>query len=319
MLRVDQAGLLVTVQDLGRPGYQHYGVPVSGALDAFALRAANLLVGNAPDAAGLEVGLGGLTLTALADGVWSITGAAPLAVTVNDQPRPLWTALYVRARQTLQVHQPAGGWAYLAVRGGLAVPLVLGARATYLRGGFGGWQGRPLQAGDRLPIGSPPDGRAPADLAGRTLAASARPVYGAAAVVEVVLGPQSERFHAGAEATFLASEYAVRVDSDRMGYRLDGPAVPPDNADLISEGMPVGAIQVPADGRPILMLADGPPTGGYPKIATVARADLPLVAQCPPGQGQLRFRAVAVADAQAKYRAQLAALRHIEDPDTWPG
>lgn len=319
MLRVERAGLLSTVQDLGRLGYQRFGVPVSGAMDAFALRAANVLVGNGPGAAGLEVGPDGITLTALADGVWAVTGAGGLLITVNDHPRPLWTALFVRARQTFEVLQPAGGWAYLAVRGGIAAPVVMGSRATYRRGGFGGWHGRTLQTGDRLPTDPPPDARPYADLAGRTLTAAGRPAYSAAPVVDVVLGPQTERFRAPSVDTFLAGAYAVRVDSDRMGYRLEGPAVPPENADLISEGMPVGAIQVPANGGPIVMLADGPTTGGYPKIATVARADLPLVAQCQPGQGRLRFRAVTVAAAQAKYRAQLAALRHIEEPDTWPG
>lgn len=313
MLIVERPGLLATVQDLGRYGHERFGVPASGAMDLFALRAANALAGNPAAAAALEFGFEGGAVTLADDGLVAVTGGAS-TVRVNGRARPLWTALYVRARQMVEIDLASGAWAYLAVRGGVDAPPVLGSRATYLRGGFGGWHGRALRAGDRLPVGPRPDERPLLDLAGRALPAEYRPAYAERAVVEVVLGPQAERFAEETVAEFLSAEYAVLTDSDRMGYRLGGPPAAPLRADLISEAMPLGAVQVPAGGGPIVMLADRPTTGGYPKIATVARADAPLVAQCPPGAGRLRFRAVTVAAAQAKYRAQLEALRGIQDP-----
>lgn len=313
MLIVERPGLLTTVQDLGRYGHERFGVPASGAMDPFALRAANALVGNPAAAAVLEFGFEGGALTLADDGLVAVTGSAS-AVRVNGRARPLWTALYVRARQTVEIDLASGVWAYLAVRGGVDAPPVLGSRATYLRGGFGGWHGRALRAGDRLPTGPRPDARPLLDLAGRTLPMEHRPAYAERAVVEVVVGPQIEYFTDEAVAAFLSAEYAVLADSDRMGYRLSGPSVAPLRADLISEAMPLGAIQVPAGGGPIVMLADRPTTGGYPKIATAARADAPLIAQCPPGAGRLRFRAVTVAAAQARYRAQVAQLKYIQGP-----
>lgn len=320
-LRVEVPGLLTTVQDLGRRGYERFGVPPSGAQDEFALRAANALVGNPPEAAGLELGLDGLTLTAGMDCLVAVAGAGPdLAARVNGGGRPLWTAVFVRARQILEIVKAPGGWAYLAVRGGLAVPPVMGARATYLRGGFGGLAGRALRAGDELPVGPAPDWRGLLELAGRRLPPEQRPAYpqeGRAAAVNVILGPQHGHFAPETVARFLEAEFAVTLETDRMGCRLSGPALVPQPADLISEPMPLGAIQVPAGGAPIIMLADRPTTGGYPKLAVVARADVPLVAQCPPGAGRLRFQAVSVPEAQARGRAQLARLARIEDAQEW--
>lgn len=319
MLRVEAPGLLTTVQDLGRRGYERFGVPPSGALDEFALRAANRLVGNPAGAAALELGLDGAQLTAGADCLVAVTGAGQgLAVRVNGRPRPLWTALFLRGRQTLEIVKHAGGWAYLAVRGGVDVPLVMGSRATYLRGGFGGLAGRALRAGDQLAVGPPPDRRGLAEMAGRRQPPEHRPAYpepGQAVAVNVVLGPQQAYFAAEMVDLFLGAEYAVTLEADRTGCRLSGPALAPQPTEVVSEAMPLGAIQVPAGGAPIIMLADRPTTGGYPKIAVVARADVPLVAQSPPGLGRLRFRETTVAEAQACYRAQLARLTHIDEDD----
>lgn len=312
-LQVDLPGALTTVQDLGRTGFERFGVPVSGAMDTWALRAANALVGNPPAAAALELGFDGLTASPTVDVALALTGAGPLAVRVNGRPMPVWTTLFVRARQTVEVSKLPSQWAYLAVRGGIDVPLVLGSRATYLRGGFGGWLGRALQPGDLLPLGPPPDPRPPAALAGRLLAEANRPPYAEALTVEVVLGPQLGAFSQAALAAFLTATFTVTTEADRMGYRLAGPALTPARGDLLSEGMALGAIQVPAGGQPIVMLADRPTTGGYPKIATVTRADVPLLAQCPPGQGQLRFRATSVAAAHGRYQDRLARLSRIEE------
>lgn len=311
-LYIEFAGPLTTVQDLGRTGYERYGVPVSGALDELALRAANALVGNAPDAAGLEIPAT-VALTASADALMAVCGAGELNVRVNGRSRPAWTALFARERQTIEVNAAPGRWAYLAVSGGIEAPLVLGSRATYLRGGFGGWEGRALQSGDRLPIG--PATVSPASAAGRTIPAAQRPPYSEHLAVEVILGPQLGHFSHAALETFLSAEFSISAEADRMGYRLSGPSIAPTQADILSEGMPLGAVQVPASGQPIVMLADRPTTGGYPKIATVIRADVPLLAQCPPGAGRVQFRATTVAAAQAKYRARLAALRPATDDD----
>ncbi len=310
-LRIEQAGLLTTVQDLGRAGYERFGVPVSGALDALALRAANALVGNTPDAAGLETPTT-VVLTAEADLLMAACGAGEASVRVNGRARPMWMAFFVRARQTVEVSAAPGHWAYLAVSGGIEAPLVLGSRATYLRGGFGGWEGRALRAGDRLPVG--PNVAPSASAAGRTLLSPHRPPYADHLIVEVILGPQLDYFSQAALEVFLTAEFAVSTEADRMGYRLSGPAVAPMRADILSEGMALGAAQVPASGQPIVMLADRPTTGGYPKIATVIRADVPLLAQCPPGAGRVQFRTTTVEAAQAKYRARLAALHRIVEP-----
>lgn len=308
-LNVEASGPLTTVQDLGRTGYERYGVPVSGALDSLALWATNALVGNAPDAAGLEIPVE-VALSASAEALLAVCGAGEASVRINGRARPTWTALYVRARQTIEVNAAPGRWAYLAVSGGLAVPLVLGSRATYLRGGFGGWEGRALQPGDRLPVG--PSALPSAAAAGRTLPVQCRPPYSESPTVEVILGPQLGHFSHATLDTFLTEEFAVSAEADRMGYRLSGPTLAPIQADILSEGMALGAVQVPASGQPIVMLADRPTTGGYPKIATVIRADVPLVAQCPPGVGRVQFRATTVEAAQAKYRARLAELMRME-------
>jgi antagonist of KipI len=309
-LRVENPGALTTVQDLGRYGHERFGVPVSGAMDAFALRAANALVGNGPNAAGLEMAFDGAAVRATEDCVVAVAAPHDGSVRVNGRALPAWTALFVRAGQTVEVTK-ASGYVYLAVSGGIEVPLVLGSRSTYLRGGFGGLEGRALRAGDALPTGP---ARSPFPLAGRALPAAHRPPYREQPELEVLLGPQLDHFDDEARAAFLNAPFTVSNDSDRMGYRLTGPAIAPQRADLISEPMPLGAVQVPANGQPIVMMADRPTTGGYPRIATVIRADVPLLAQCPPGAAT-RFRGTTVEAAQQKHRAQLAALKMIERPD----
>jgi allophanate hydrolase subunit 2 len=184
-----------------------------------------------------------------------------------------------------------------------------------LRGGFGGVEGRALRADDALPVGFPP--RPPLELAGRHIPKKKRPAYDERLTVEVILGPQVDRFTEEGREAFLSSEYTISLSSDRMGYRLEGPPVAHTaGADIISDGLVAGSIQVPASGQPIVMMADHPTTGGYPKIATVVSADLPLLAQCPPGTGRLRFRETTVKAAQARWRAMMNGLKaSIDEPD----
>ena len=310
-LHVLSPGLLTTVQDLGRYGYERFGVPVAGALDPLALRAANLLVGNPPGAAALEITLAGPTLRAGTDCLIATAGA-DLALRVNGWPLPPWAAIFVRRGWLIEFgERKAGCRAVLAVAGGIAVPPVLGSRSTYLPGRFGGLAGRPLQAGDVLPVGRPAVELFP--TAGREFPLDLRPPYRDTPTLRVVLGPQDDYFTPAGIATLLSSEYRVSTTSDRMGCRLEGPAIAHrDATEIISDGIPPGAVQVPPDGRPIVMLADRQTTGGYPKMATVIQADLPLLAQCVPGQGRVRFQAVSVEEGQACWRERIAALERPE-------
>jgi len=317
MFTILNPGLLSTLQDLGRLGHERFGVPVSGAMDEFALRAANALVLNEPNACCLEV-LESVELISSDEALVAVCGFGELHLWVNERLKPTWSALYLRPGQRLTLTKAPGGWYYLAVRGGFDVPLVLSSRSTYLRGNFGGHAGRALQTGDVLKIGAQTSSvihRPLSLLAGRTLPPAHRPPYSASPTLQVILGPQLGHFSHVALENFLSSEFTVTNASDRMGYRLSGPALTPQPADILSEGMPLGAIQVPANGQPLVMMADRPTTGGYPKIATIIRADVPLLAQCPPG-ARVRFQPTTVEAAQAKYKAQLRQLEQISDPIT---
>ncbi|QBS36658.1 biotin-dependent carboxyltransferase [Thermaerobacter sp. FW80] len=332
-------GLLTTVQDRGRHGYQAFGVPVAGAVDEYALRIANLLVGNDENAAGLEITLLGPTLRVLAPTVIAVTGA-DLGATRNGQPLPLWEAVAVEPGDEIRFRGVKQGCrAYLAVAGGIDVPPVMGSRSTYLRGGIGGIGGRALKAGDVLEAGGlfradePATTRRPraavcgrrgdADgsdaspgevarqIAGRRVPAEFVPRYGSPITLRVVLGPQDDHFTPAGVATFLSAEYVVTVEADRMGCRLDGPTIEHAGpADIISDGIPLGAVQVPGHGRPIVMLADRQTTGGYPKIATVISVDIPRIAQAKPGD-RVRFAAVSRDEAVRLYREREEGLRRL--------
>jgi len=302
--------LLTTVQDLGRYGYERYGVPVSGAMDQFALRAANLLVGNPPHAAALEITLAGPTLRATDKCLIAVTGA-DLSLRVNDWEMPPWMAIFVRQGWTITFgDRKSGCRAYLAVAGGIDVMPIMGSRSTYLSGGFGGVEGRALRQGDVIPVGVVPF-HLP-ERAGRSFPSNLVPDYSDAPEIHVVLGPQDDYFTDEGMATFLSGEYQVGPTSDRMGYRLQGPEIAhKGRADVISDGIPLGAVQVPADRQPIVMMADRQTTGGYPKIATVISADIPLLAQCLPGQSTVRFEAIGVEEAQSRYRRMMKALEEV--------
>jgi antagonist of KipI len=228
---------------------------------------------------------------------------------------PLWSSYYVRSGWTIRLNKiDSGMWVYIAIAGGVLSQPVLDSVSTNLRGRFGGLDGRQLQVGDVLKSGTP--SRSISDLAARTLPQDARPVYSDNPTVDVIMGPQGKYFTEESTATFMSQEYMVSATSDRMGYRLAGaPLIHRNKSELISEGLTMGAIQVPASGQPIIMMADSPTTGGYPKIGTVASADLPLLAQCVPGRSKIRFRETTVAKAQKKYRELMSGLDRIEDGD----
>lgn len=307
-LSVMRPGLLTSVQDLGRWGHQAAGVPVAGAMDTYSLRLANGLVGNAGTAAALEVTLAGPTLCADAPLVIAVAGAV-FDLEVGDRLAPHGVAIDVPAGGVVRLGgRRTGTRAYLAVAGGFDTPPVLGSRSTHLISAMGGVAGRALVAGDVLPIGeatTAPRGRA---LRGPIL----RDANSEPPCLRVLLGPQDEWFTPAALDALLGASFRVSPRSDRMGFRLDGPALAMRRAgELVSEPVAFGAIQVPADGAPILLMADRQTAGGYPKIATIITADLPLAGQLAPGD-TVRFAACTRAEARsaliARERELLRAL-----------
>ncbi len=300
---VAAAGFATTIQDAGRSGWQRFGVPVSGALDRIALAAANIVAGNPPDTAGLECLYAGCTLildgdsarVALAgDGAMLEIAGADASGAVRSIPNLESARINRGDKVSVRLTGPSIS-AYLAVEGGIAAPLVMGSRSTYVRAAIGGIEGRAVRSDDRLPLMHPTVARrTEMSLRGIDLT----PCYN----VRVVLGPQHDRFTPHAIATLAASEYIVGQASDRMGLRLDGPRLEHiDGADILSDGIPAGAIQVPGNGLPIVMLADRQTTGGYTKIATVASADLPALGRLAPGC-RLRFEIVDIAVAEQAAR-----------------
>ncbi|WP_426449320.1 biotin-dependent carboxyltransferase family protein [Paenibacillus sp. S-38] len=337
-LVVLEAGLLTTVQDLGRYGSRSSGVVTSGAADPAALRTANALVANEPGAAGLELTLTGGVLRFEQDAVVALCGAAMDARAEGGPPLPAGRPVLVRGGTVLRLGAARSGVrAYLAVAGGLAVPAVLGSRSTHVRARLGGLAGRALQAGDRLPAGPPT--AAGAALAERLAAAAApgavlttapwalspreapgpaqrRAPGGAvrlrAVRLRAVRGPEAERFEAGSLEAFFARPYRVSAQADRMGCRLEGePLRLRADGEMLSEAVVPGTVQVPAGGQPIALLADAQTTGGYPRIAQIAAVDLPLLAQARPGT-QVGFEEITLAESQALYLLQELAFRRLE-------
>lgn len=311
LVEVVSAGLFTTVQDLGRTGYQRFGIPVCGALDPVSLRIANILVGNAESDAGLEITALGPTIRFASDTVVALVGA-DFAIEVNGSEVRSWESVDVAAGSVLNIGAASDGLrAYLAIAGGIDVPRVMNSRSTDMKGVFGGFEGRVLQDGDSLPIGDSPhmadwsQRRLPIDI-------SRQPTFGQEFHIRVVLGPQDEEFTRSGIETMLTSEYRVTVDSDRMGCRLKGPDIAHETGpDIVSDGTALGSIQVPGSGQPIILLADRGTTGGYTKIATVIAPDIGLISQALPG-ARVRFHEVSVDEAHDALREQEEMIREIK-------
>jgi biotin-dependent carboxylase-like uncharacterized protein len=273
-LAVVRPGALTTVQDLGRPGQAHLGVPRSGALDAPAAALVNRLVGNQPAAAVLETTLDGCAVRPRAT-VTVAVGGAPCPVTVDGRPAPWGAPFRVPGGALLDVGAARSGVrSYVAVSGGVAVESVLGSRSTDLLSGLGP---PPLAAGTVLPLGRPVGAPARVDV-------GPQPAPPAELVLRVTLGPRDDWFTASAVRTFTTRAYRVSSASNRIGLRTEGPALERAvTGELPSEGMVLGAVQVPPDGHPVVFLADHPTTGGYPVVGVVRPADLPAAAQATPG------------------------------------
>jgi len=322
---VKKSGPMTTLQDLGRLGFQKYGVLVNGAMDSFSSRIANILVGNAPTEASLEMTMLGSTLELPAGTLFALTGA-DLAATINGQPVPQFRPVYVKSPCTLRCgFSKQGCRGYFAVAGGFDVPLVMGSKSTYLRAKIGGYKGRILQDGDILKIGT---GSALAQAFIHNITAKAAgpapfvtvPWFAPCSFVfdkdeiRVTKGQQFDWFTDASIQDFCQEPYTITLQSDRMGYRLEGKVLAyREKRDLVSEPVTFGSVQVPADGKPIILLADRQTAGGYPKIASVIYADLPRLAQRQPNT-QLHFKLVTLAEAeqyyfqQEDYLAQLAEI-----------
>ena len=294
VIEVQAPGLLTTVQDLGREGFGLLGVSPSGTADAVALRIGNRLVGNAEGAAGLEMTILGGRFVFSEDAVFALTGS-DFGATLDGVPALVWTSHQAKARQTLRVGPTSSGArCYLCVQGGIGVQDFLGSASTHLLSGLGGHGGRALRQGDVLKIGP-----AKGSFRQTTLSGIAWERLAPRKVLRVTPGPQSDWFTEAARKIFYDSTYRVAEESNRMGIRLEGAAIPaPMGGEMISEGVALGAVQVPEGGRPIILFVEQQTTGGYPKIANVISADFHSLGQLRP-RDEIRFERVDFATARA--------------------
>ena len=300
-------GLLTTVQDQGRIGYQQFGVSVSGVMDPRSAALANILAGNDQGEAVLECTMMGPQLQFDKATVIAITGG-DLGPTLDGKPVPGYQAVAVKAGQVLKFAGPkAGCRAFIAFAGGLDIPVTMGSRSTYMKAKIGGFQGRKLEKGDVIGF------RAPVETLKRMEDRTLRPEFAPKPVytLRVVMGPQDDYFTDAGIATFLKETYTVTPEFDRMGCRLDGPVIAhKEGGDIISDGIAFGAIQVPSAGTPIIMLGDRQTTGGYTKIAAVITADFRILAQLKAGD-KVQFVKVPVEYAQSLLLAQRSALKAL--------
>jgi len=271
-------GFFTTVQDLGRYDYLRYGVPISGAMDTFSLTAANLLVKNNPDDAGLEITLIGPELQALTKTQIAITGGT-ISPKINGQNVPMWQTISIQESDIISFGKMETGCrAYLSIRGGINTPIVLGSKSTYVRGGFGGISGRQLKTGDIIEGFDASLIKVKYEMPEILV-----PQFTNHIKAHVIMGPQADMFTESGKNTFLSSPYKVTLEADRMGYRLEGPLIEHKaKADIVSDALLPGAIQVPKNGKPIVIMRDAQTTGGYPKIAVTITSAVSILGQAKP-------------------------------------
>lgn len=319
MLKIVEGGLQTTVQDAGRFGWYHIGMPPAGAMDQFSFRVGNILVGNGDDAAALEITFAGPVMETTEEAVVAVTGA-DLSVYLNDTRVPQWVAHRVRQGDRIACGEVERGVrAYFCVSGGITIPSLLGSRSTYLLARFGGVEGRRLLAGDLLPVGPlRPEAEA---LIGRTVPSRFLPRLQREVGLRIIMGLCSYRLTEESVEEFLRAKWEVSTEADRVGYRLRGPEFrfkdrePPfgagsDASNVVDVGYPVGSVQVPGGQEAILLMRDAVTGGGYATIGTAIQCDIDLLAQAPPGS-KVRFRAIDIDDAmQARhdYRARIAEI-----------
>ncbi|MDR0137570.1 biotin-dependent carboxyltransferase family protein [Metabacillus idriensis] len=307
-IKVNKSGLLTSIQDLGRYGSQKYGVIASGAMDTLSHRIANMLVGNSENEAAVEMTMLGAHFEFQSDSMISICGG-DLSPILNDRPAKMWRPLFVKKGSLLTFGGAKKGCrAYLAVAGGIEVPEVMGSKSTYLRAGIGGYEGRAIENGDILSVGKMSEQSIKLHEALHDSALYSEIEWSASPEfipflredesVRVIKGRQFEGFTEESKSMIFSETFKITPNSDRMGYRMEGPQLTlEDKTEMISEAVSFGTIQVPADGNPIILLADRQTTGGYPKIAQVASVDLPYLAQFKPGE-VVRFKEISLEEAQ---------------------
>ncbi|WP_042222401.1 5-oxoprolinase subunit C family protein [Oceanobacillus manasiensis] len=301
LFQVMKPGVQTTFQDLGRKGYQQFGVPVSGAMDKFALQVANILLGNSRTSPCLEITLIGPNLVAKSSMTIVITGAN-LNPTCNGEPIDMWKTVRIEKGDELAFGKHESGVrAYLAVAGGFEAPKYFGSSSVDGNSGFG----KPLEKGDTI------KGYPITVASGISLASSLIPSYEKKITVSLVEGPHTDYFAKKDRETFFAVPYKVGSNSNRMGYRLEGETIKPEKVEVWSDGIPFGGIQITSGGEPIILMADRQTTGGYPRIGTVFSTDLPRVAQLIPG-GEICFRPSSIEEAEEKVRKEEQFLHRLE-------
>ena len=305
---VEHPGMMTLIQDAGRIGYHRVGITTGGPADPLAFDWANRLCGNEPGTTALEITVGGLVLRCERSCRVALCGA-DMPLSINGDLVDTWRSYHVNAGDRISVgYARAGVHAYLSVVGGLAVLPILGSTSTVVREALGGLDGRKLEAGDQLPCGE-------SQKAGCLMVPKGyRPVYGKRVLLRVVTGYQYDAFDAVQRQRFFSSEYKVTKQSDRMGYRLEGPALQCELPDMLSEGISLGAIQIPPDGQPIILMCDRQTIGGYPKLGSVISVDLGQLAQLSPG-GTVTFTAISPAEAQ---QIRIAATRQFQQVEPKP-
>jgi antagonist of KipI len=314
MLRVLKPGLLTSVQDLGRSGYQKYGVIASGVMDQLAHRLSNILVGNEENEATLEITLLGPVIQFEKNALIAICGG-DLSPSIDGIPIKMWRPIYIKkGRQLSFGHAAAGARSYLAVAGGFDIPEVMGSKSTYLRANIGGFHGRALNSGDSISFNPHGDfsqlkldylsGQAesePFTEMDWSVSSDLIPLHRRDPSIRVIRGRQFDLFSEDSKTKLFQEPFLVTPQSDRMGYRLKGPSLQLEKPEeMISEAVNFGTIQVPSEGNPIILLADRQTTGGYPKIGQIATVDLPLIVQAKPGD-HIRFKEISHEKAQALY------------------
>ena len=306
-IRVLKGGMLTTVQDLGRTGYQSQGFSVAGVMDVRSFKIANLLLDNPENEPVLEFTLIGPTLEFTSSTIISITGG-DFSPTVNGEPVPMYTALYINKGDVLKFGSArTGSRGYIAFSSYLDVPVVMGSRCTNLKSKIGGFKGRKLESGDYIHFRIKRR-YLPYFLSRKLELEDVHEFEKNETVLRVVMGPQDNLFSKQGIATFLNSEYTVTSDFDRMGCRLEGPYIAPKkSSDIISDGIALGSVQVPSHGKPIILLADRQTTGGYAKIATVASVDIPKLVQRKTDH-KIHFQPITVQEAQELYKKELIEL-----------
>lgn len=308
-IKVIKPGLLSTLQDLGRSGYQKSGMVVSGAMDTLALRMGNLLLGNPVQEAGIECTLTGPLIVFEQDQLIAITGGN-LSPQVDGKPVEMWRPLFIQKGSKLSFGKAVDGCrTYICVYGGFDVPEVLSSKSTYLRAGIGGWEGRALKPNDTIPFSRPYRG------AQKKFGWSAdRNIYPDLSIhnIRVIKGPEFGQFTEQSIHALLKGPFKISSEADRMGYRLSGPRLQQKtDKELLSVAVTFGTVQVPAQGTPIILMADHQTTGGYPRIAQAVSADLTLLAQVQPGQ-EITFELITLAQAQTLLLAREQQISQLQ-------